>query len=264
MLFVPGDDPEKVAKALASDADAVIVDLEDGVAPERKEIARAETARLTASGPAGLTVRINDPRTPDGIEDLRALHDASGVPLVVPKCELTSLGWTSGRECEVVALVETARGVREAYELACHPSVSMLQLGGEDLSAELGLVPFDHALQLAPLRSRLAVDSAAAGLRPPVDTIVLDWRDAEALRADALAARALGMGAKACIHPAQLAVVNDVFTASAQERAWAESMLRTFDGLRSEGRAVGSTQGEMVDVAVARRARRLLAGWDEA
>ena len=151
---------------------------------------------------------------------------------------------------EVVALVETARGVEDAGELAAVPSVTRLAFGGVDLAAELGVSPEDRE-PFAYARSRLVTTSAAAGLPAPVDGVTTDLRDTSQLEDDVRYARRMGFGGKLCIHPSQVAPVRDGFAPTEAERAWAHRVLAAGDG-------VSVVDGRMVDRPVLARARHIL------
>src|SRR5205085_12696415 len=128
----------------------------------------------------------------------------------------------------VIAIVETAQGLRQAYETAADPRVTALALGAVDLGVELGLEPRPDALEILYARSKVVADSAAAGVRAPFDVVRLDYRDAEGLEAECRLARSLGLRGKVCIHPAQVAVVNRVFAPTADEVAWARRIVDAF------------------------------------
>lgn len=243
-LFVPGDRPGRFAKAVASGADVVLVDLEDAVAPADKDFARASVADWLESNRA--TVRINAPGTP-WFEADAELVAARGVPVVVPKAETP--GVLAGFR-EVVALVETARGVERAGELAAVPSVTRLAFGSIDLAAELGVDPEDRE-PFAYARSRLVIASAAAGLPPPVDGVTTDLNDNARLESDVRHARRMGFGGKLCIHPRQVAPVRDAFAPTEAERDWARRVV-------AAGGSVSVVDGRMVDRPVLARARHIL------
>jgi citrate lyase subunit beta/citryl-CoA lyase len=243
-LFVPGDRPGRFGKAAGSGADVVILDLEDAVAPADKDSARVEVRawlRHTAA-----MVRINAPGTPWFDADA-AMVAALGVPVVVPKAETPGVLAGFGA---VVALVETARGVERAAELAAVPSVTRLAFGSVDLAAELGVAPEDRE-PFAYARSRLVIASAAAGLAPPVDGVTTDLRDDQRLEADVRYARRMGFGGKLCVHPRQVAPVRAGFAPTEAERDWARRVL-------TAGASASTVDGRMVDKPVLDRARRIL------
>lgn len=212
LLFVPGDDPERLCAAFGSGADAVVADLEDLVAPDRKEAARATAAELLPRlDGAARTVRVNAPET--GLSELD-LAVVGGLPLdaiVLPKATTAGVDALGPAGPPLIAVIETAAGLREAHEVASRPRVAALGLGAADLTLDLRLEPRPDALELLYARSKLVVDSVAAGLRGPFDRVYPAVTGEEGLRADARLARSLGFAGKSCTHPSQPAVVNEVF-----------------------------------------------------
>jgi citrate lyase subunit beta/citryl-CoA lyase len=158
----------------------------------------------------------------------------------------------------VVAIVETAEGLRLAHETASSPRVAALLLGAADLGAELGWEPRPDGLELLYARSKVVADSAAAGIRGPFDVVHLDTRDGAGLEAAARFARSLGFRGKACIHPAQVEIVNRVFLPEADSVEWARRVVDAADAGEREGRGVVALDGEMIDAPVVERARRIL------
>jgi citrate lyase subunit beta/citryl-CoA lyase len=260
-LFVPATDARRVDKALAGDAHAVIVDLEDAVAEDAKDDARALVAqRLRSARPGGgaQLVRINGLDTPHARADLEVID---GLPLdgvVVPKAEPQPVQALPPSGPPVIALIETAAGLRRAYETATRPRVTRLMLGVVDLAAELGATPGPDGRELLHARSALVVDSVAAGLDGPIDGPCTSIGDLDALRAETQASKALGFTAKACIHPAQLETVHAVFAPSDEELEWARRVVAA----AAEGRGAVQVDGQMVDAPVVARARRLLGAAD--
>jgi citrate lyase beta subunit len=249
LLFVPGDDERKLASAANAGADAVVVDLEDGVAPERKDAARALLG--TALPPRAL-VRVNGLESGLLERDLEAVRGLELEGLVIPKATPEAAEALAAEGLPVVAIAETADGLRRAYETARVPRVVALLLGAVDLGAELGLAALPDGDELLYARSKLVVDSAAAGLRPPFDSVHLTLDDTERLEAACRRARALGMRGKACIHPEQVEIVNRAFAPDERELAWARRVLAEHEG------GVSRVAGEMVDRPVVERARALL------
>ena len=255
-LFVPATRPDRVEKARRSDADEVIVDLEDAVAPEGKAAAREALAGLPAGRP--LHVRVNAGGTAHHGADLRAVAAmASLSAVVVPKVEsaegVAGVAAALPAGVAVVALVETARGMVAAEAIAA-AGVSRIMFGSADYLADIGARPGRDVL--AYPRSRLVVASRAAGLAAPVDGPTLVTADDALVRSEAEEAKALGMGGKLCIHPAQLAAVHDVFRSSDEERRWARAVLAAAE---QHGGGAFSFEGSMVDEPVLVRARLLLA-----
>lgn len=262
LLFVPGDDADKMERAWASGADAVVLDLEDAVLPEHKVRARQRVcATLQQRGTTPLRiVRVNGLDTAWGVEDLAAVESSAVDAVMLPKATVSGVARLSSRGVPVVALIETAAGLRAAHEIACHPRVHALALGGADLGAELGWIPRSDGLELLHARSVLVLDSAASGLRPPFDVVQLATRDDAALAAEITMARSLGMGGKLCIHPAQVDAVNTGFSPTPAEVAHAEDMLAAWSAASSEdGSGVAVLNGKLVDLPIASRARATLA-----
>jgi citrate lyase beta subunit len=246
---------------LAAGADAVICDLEDAVVPAEKERARELVTQLLRETPPSCArmVRVNAADSPFFAGDVRALDGLALEALVLPKATPAAVEALGGEGPPILALVETAQGVRLAYETASQPRVFALALGAADLGAEVGLSPRPDGLELLYARSKVVIDSAAAGLRPPFDIVHLDVRDQEGLEAECLLARSLGFRGKLCIHPAQVEVVNRVFAPTREEVEWAQRVLAVHAEGGAAGRGAVSLEGSMVDLPVVERARRLLA-----
>lgn len=268
LLFVPGDRPERFDKAAAAGADLVILDLEDAVPANRKDIARREVAQYVSSGQR-CVVRVNaadaaGSRTGLLRSDLGALSRAiSSTADVVGRCaimlpksedvgELRRVAEAFALAPTIIPLVETARGVLESAHLASTPGVRRLALGSFDLAAALGVDPTDDDA-LAASRGALVLASAAAGLSGPIDGVTGAVDDPARLTADVAYARRLGFAGKLCIHPRQVPVVAAAFAPSAEQVAWAEKVVAALD---LSGVAV--VDGEMVDKPVVDRARRIL------
>jgi citrate lyase beta subunit len=259
---VPADNPHRVGKALASSADAVILDLEDGVAPARKDEAR-ELVRTILAEPRSdaptLIVRINPGGTEFYAEDLAAVATGKPDAVMVPKAEPAAVADLPERIPPVVALIETAAGLVGARQIAADPRVERLALGSFDLALELRLEPRADGQELLFARSSLVLESALAGAPPPIDGVFIDFRDDEGLRKEALLVRSLGFGAKTCIHPAQLEIVNEAFSPSAEELSRAHEVVDAFERAAETGAGVTAHEGVMIDRPVVERARQLLA-----
>jgi citrate lyase subunit beta/citryl-CoA lyase len=259
-LIFPGNDERKLAGALSSGADAVVLDLEDGVAAGAKDDARALVSSFVdAPGPAVRLVRVNDPageHWAGDVEVVASLQTAVGV--VVPKASPSSVDRAAETGCPLVALVEDAAGVRDADALAGRPAVAALALGRADLEASLGLVPDGSGAELLYARSRLVVASSAAGIRTPIDGPCLDVRDDAALERETTAARALGFRGKLCIHPAQVPVVHRALAPTSAEVARARGVVAAWEAIVARGDAVGVVDGALVDLPVAKRAEAVI------
>lgn len=261
VLFAPGSDEGKLRKALGGDAHAVVCDLEDGVAPAEKERARELVVSVLAEVEAGSArmVRVNAVGSPYLDADLEALEDVALDAVVLPKATPEAVRALGSDGPPLLASVETSTGLRLAYETACEPRVFALALGAADLGAELGLEPRPDGLELVYARSKLVVESAAAGVRAPFDVVHLDVHDTEGLEAECLLARSFGLRGKLCVHPDQVSVVNRLFAPSAEEVEWAERIVSAFESGVGEGRGAVGLEGTMVDLPVVERARRVLA-----
>jgi citrate lyase beta subunit len=261
LLFAPGNDERKLEKALAAGADAVVADLEDAVPATEKEAARTVARRVLGDAATAslVAVRVNAAGTEHWGADLQAVADLELDALVLPKATPEAVGALGPDGPPVVAIVETALGVRHAYETARLPRVAALVLGAVDLGLELGLEPRADGQEVLYARSRLVLESAAAGLRSPFDLVHVDTRDDEGLEAEARLARSLGFRGKACIHPAQVAIVNRVFSPTGEERERARRVVEAYERGLADGRGAVALDGEMIDLPVVERARRILA-----
>lgn len=252
-LYVPGDQPEKLAKAASSAADALIVDLEDAVAPKDKDAARSTVVGwLRDQGHPQVWIRVNA----DPTDDASALSGLPFAGVVIPKIRSASDVDASAAlfpSMPICALIETAAAVLDARAIASHPRVVRLAIGEADLSAELGAdATDDDAMRTA--RGLVVLASAAAGIEQPTAPVSTDFRDMDSLHRSTEALKRMGFGSRAAIHPAQLPVINDVFTPSGDEVARARTLLERFDGA-----GVGvADDGTMVDEAVLRAARAVL------
>lgn len=261
-LFVPGNRPERFAKALASGADRVILDLEDAVAPDDKMQARTHIASwlntLKAADWGRLLVRVNDAASPWHTDDLNWLRGSSFTTVMLSKCE-TPEQVADVASCLpsggiVLPLIETARGVLAAATIAQAAQVSRLAFGSLDYMLDLDLPGPGFALDAAA--TLVAIASRATHLPPPIAGVTPEL-DAGRVQSDLAQARGLGYGAKMCIHPTQVAVVRDAFKPDATSLAWAERVLTQWR--QSQGAGAIQVDGKMVDKPVLLRAERILA-----
>lgn len=256
-LFVPGNRPERFEKALASGADAVIVDLEDAVAPADKGAAReAVAAWLSPDRPVYL--RINAADTEWFADDLELVGHPGVAGVVLPKAEaadvLARVAVRLAPAAVLLPLVETGFGVARAETLAAQPRVLRLMFGTIDFQLDLGID--GEGEELAFFRSKLVLASRLAGVQPPIDGVTTAIRDLDRLQADTQRARRMGFGGKLCIHPDQVATVNRAFAPSDEELAWAHRVVEAAGA--ADGAAV-AVDGKMVDRPVLLRAQRMIA-----
>ena len=257
-LFVPADRPERFAKARASGADAVIVDLEDAVAPEAKARARdALAGALDESAP--LVVRINAAGTPWFDDDLELCRHPGVAAVMLPKAEGIDAVCTVVETTfkDVLPIIESARGLQEIHSIARVPGVIRLAFGSVDLALDLGIDcdPDGAEIELLAFRSQLVLGSRLAALAAPVDGVSTAIHDVQRLQVDAERSSRLGFGAKLCIHPQQVATVQAVFAPSPQRIAWARRVCEAF---AAAGGAAVAVDGQMVDLPVVQRARAVL------
>jgi citrate lyase subunit beta / citryl-CoA lyase len=260
-LFVPGDRPGRFAKALATAADAVIVDLEDAVAPEAKSDARDAVAKLMTARPdrSRLVVRINDESTPWFEDDVRMLRDTGVASVLLPKAERRESLQALRAACieiTLLGLIESAKGVLAAGSLATAPGMQRLVFGTIDYALDMGLegdLAATVGLDFAATRIALACRAAAIGA--PVAGVTTAIDEENILRLDLERARAHGFSAKLCIHPKQVSVVHDVLRPSKLELAWAERVIEA--SVENNGAAI-QVDGRMIDKPVIERARRVV------
>jgi citrate lyase subunit beta / citryl-CoA lyase len=260
LLFAPGSDERKLRKALEAGADAVVADLEDAVVTAEKAHAREIVADvLAARAPCLRLVRVNAAGSPWLEDDLAAVATLGLDAVVLPKAKPEALTALDGLGLPVVAIVETADGLARVQEVAGSGAVAALQLGAVDLGLALGLEPRPDGLELLVPRSTLVLASAVAALRGPVDQVWLDVSDEDGLRRDCLLGRSLGFRGKACIHPAQVPVVNEAFAPSESELRRAQEVVAAYDRAAAEGKGAVALDGEMIDLPVVERARQVVA-----
>lgn len=255
-LFVPGNRPERFDKACAAGADAVILDLEDAVAPAGKQAARDAVRRwLEAGGRAWL--RVNGMETPWHEDDLGLLGLSGVLGVLLPKAErpdeLQSITRRMRAGMPLVPLVETALGLWNARELASVSRVQRLAFGSVDFQVDLSIHGDGDELLFA--RSQLVLVSRVAGVLPPVDGVTVAIDDDEMLGADVARARRLGFGGKLCIHPRQVPAIQAGFRPSAAELEWARGVI---DVAAAAGQDAVRVDGKLVDKPVIDRARALL------
>jgi citrate lyase subunit beta/citryl-CoA lyase len=260
-LFVPGNRPERFDKALASGADAVVLDLEDAVAETAKAEARHAIAQWShaAAEPdrARIVVRINDTRSAEFADDLQLLREARIAAVMLPKAESAAhvhAVLSAVPEASVLALIESAIGVANAHDVAGAAGVARLVFGTLDYALDLDLDIADDHEGLVHAASVLAIASRVAGLPAPVAGVTPQIDDEARLLADVGWSRRHGFGAKLCIHPRQVALVHAALSPSAQAIDWARRVLAAVAA--SPGAA--QLDGRMIDRPVVLQAQRTL------
>jgi citrate lyase subunit beta/citryl-CoA lyase len=279
MLFVPGDRPERFAKAAASGADAVILDLEDAVMPERRPFARGEIAQWleSAERTVPLWVRINPVETADALPDFAAVIGGRPDGIVLPKARdgddvhrvdhwlevlEARFGFARGSNGLLPLITESAGALLKAASFTGLPDrVKGLTWGAEDLAADVGALgnksaDGEYELTYAMARSFCLLAAAAAGV-PAFDTVDIEIRDVAAVERRARASRRQGFVGKLAIHPAQVAPIHSAFSPTAEEIAWAERVVAAFDAAPGVGAL--AFEGGMLDKPHLRQAERILA-----
>lgn len=265
-LYVPADQPRLVAKGLARRAGALILDLEDAVAPSRKQDARVAVASALEQGSQGasLWVRINS--GPEGLADAEALSRAPRLPdgIWIAKAEdpshvqgVASAFAGAGDLPALGLLIESARGLLGLSGLIASADVHQIQLGEIDLAADLGHpARTDEGMWWA--RHWVVVHSRAHGLLPPVAPVNADYRDLDGFRTTSLRLLGMGFGSRACIHPGQAEIADQVFAPTGEDLAAANLLVDEYEAMVRQGRgAFADARGTMADAATVRQARRL-------
>jgi citrate lyase beta subunit len=267
LLFVPADDPKKAAKAAASGADSVILDLEDGVAADRKAAARKTAADSLANldfGRSERLVRINPVGSGLDAEDIEATLPARPDGYVIPKVEspqqIRDVALkTSLSPLPLLALIETARGVMNLKEIAgADPRLEALLFGAEDLASDMGAVRSTAGWEALWARGAVVLVAAALSLQA-IDTVFVDLQDEEGLRRESALACGMGYTGKMAIHPRQIPVIAAAFTPTDEEIARARRLVETHARHQALGTGVFVLDGKMVDWPMVRAAERLLA-----
>jgi len=287
VMFTPGDRPAMMRKAPSAGADVIVFDLEDAVAPDAKDEARAAVREVLADPDfdpdCEVCVRVN----PTGIaadDDLRGVLDgASGEEeetddepsaasaaetldsVMLPKTEeaddaetLADLLDERDAEVPILALVETAAGILSAESIAGVPEVDALVFGAEDLAADVGATRTDEGTEVLHAREHVLLAASAAEV-DAIDTVYTDIEDTEGLRDETAFAIQLGYDGKMAIHPAQVAPINESFTPDPERVEWAENVLAAKEEADAEGRGVFRVDGEMIDAPLVAQAERVLA-----
>jgi citrate lyase subunit beta/citryl-CoA lyase len=269
LLFSPADKSKLMHKAPDSGADTVVFDLEDAVAPGRKDVAR-ETVHGVLTDPGfdpdcEVCLRINpQPSVADSDLDV-ALSESPRIDTVmVPKAEsaagvreMDELVREHGYELPIIALCESAAGILHAEEIASTPAVDAVAFGAEDLSADIGATRTDSGEEVSYARQQVVLAAGAAGI-DAIDTVFTDIEATDRLAKETRFAGQLGYDGKMAIHPAQVSVINEAFTPDSEEVEWAERVLTASEAADAEGRGVFRVDDEMIDAPLIARAERIM------
>jgi citrate lyase subunit beta/citryl-CoA lyase len=277
-LFVPGNRPDRVDKAVQTNADAVIIDLEDAVPLSQKVETRKQVRQKIATcGEKKIIVRVNALHSEFGLDDFKEVISNGLSGVMVPKVEspsdirqidaiVTEIEKKGGIEpgsIFMLPLIETARGVENAFAIASVKTEPdrffSLSFGAADFALDMGITITLSGEELIYPRARLAVACRAAGLAPPVDTpFMIDLKDRQALEADIRRAIRFGFQGKLCIHPNQVEICNQLFSPTEEEVAYARKVIDTFEKAEAEGVAAIQLEGKFIDYPVVERSRRIL------
>ena len=272
VLFSPGDEPELMRKAPGTDADTVVFDLEDAVAPDRKPTARAainEVLTDPAFDPdCEVCVRFNaDPET--AAEDAAAVLEGDGridaamAPKVGAAADVERLHEeleANGRDLPVIALCESAAGVLNAEGIAGADPVDAIAFGAEDLAADIGATRTEAGTEVSHARQHVVLAAGAAGV-DAIDTLVTDIGATERLAEETAFARGLGYDGKMAIHPGQVGVINEAFTPDPEDVGWARKII---EAAETADRGVFRVDDEMIDAPLIARAETIIDRHDAA
>ena len=277
-LFVPGNRPDRVEKAVQTNADAVIIDLEDAVPLSQKvETRKRVREKIATCGGKKIIVRVNALHSEFGLDDFKEVISNGLSGVMVPKVETPSdirqidaivtevekkVGIEPG-SIFMLPLIESARAVENAFAIASVKTEPdrffSLSFGAADFALDMGIAITLSGEELIYPRARLAVACRAAGLAPPVDTpFMIDLKDRQALEADIRRAIRFGFQGKLCIHPNQVEICNQLFSPTEEEVAYARKVIDTFEKAEAEGVAAIQLEGKFIDYPVVERCRRIL------
>jgi len=277
-LFVPGNRPDRVDKAMNTMADAVIIDLEDAVPFSQKEETRAKVREKVLQYQDKKTVvRLNGLDTKFFADDVKEVVVPGLQCLMVPKIEdsdhirqihgvLLAEEKKKGMDpgtVSIIPLIESGAGIQNVFQILSEPTdphrLFTIAFGAADYTLDMGIEMTKSAKELDYPRARIAVACRAADVEPPLDTpFMIDLKDLEGLKADAARARGLGFQGKLCIHPNQIAPCHQVFSPKPEEIQYAQRVVRAFEDAEAEGRAAIQLEGKFIDYAIVERSRRVL------
>lgn len=265
-LFVPGHRTDLIKKALSTETDAVIVDLEDAVANERKEEIRYQVfdaLRDIGRNLKKIYLRINETKSPFYRGDVELALQLPITGVVLPKAqsreELLQLDKLLLEKSKIIPLIESAKGVFFCKDIAsASRNVERIAFGAVDYCLDMGISITDQQEELIFPRSLIAVASRTSGIEPPIDTVYVNFKDLEGLKEEAKRAKRLGFLAKLCIHPEQVNIVNQIFSPTMEEQNWAKEIIKAFEKAELQGVATIQVDGTMVDYPVYKQALQIM------
>lgn len=274
LMFVPGNQERKLAKVQDLSADVIIYDLEDSVPLGEKSVARKLVSKALFQNKHKVNyVRVNDLSTDHFSADLTELVSPYLHGIMLPKanrkediqhvehllCFLEQEKALPQGSIAIIPLIESAAGVYHAYEIAASSSrVKCLAFGSVDYCLDVNAQLSKEGLEILYARSQLVVASRAAGIDAPIDTVYIDIKDETGLSQEARLAKQLGFQGKLVIHPAQINIVHDVFSPTAEEIEEAQQIVGAYEQALAEGLAAIEFRGKMLDLPVVERAKRVV------
>jgi citrate lyase beta subunit len=267
LLFMPGDDLKKIQKGISLGVDVVVMDLEDGVAHNRKTEARVTIAAALRDldfGRSERMVRLNPIGSGLEHDDLAAVLPHRPDSLMLPKVEQAEqVQWVSqqleGTSIRLLAIIETARGIVNLKEIATDSDrLDALIFGAEDLAGDIGATRTTAGWEVFYARSAVVTHAAAFGLQA-IDTLCIDFNDEAALIADAQLGVHLGFSGKLAIHPKQVNVIQTIFTPTDEQIAAAQRLVTAHDEQQAHGTGAFALDGKMIDMPTIRAAQQILA-----
>ncbi len=275
LLYMPGDNWKMIVKSITLGVDSICMDMEDGVAVNKKAEARATIAKALQEldfGASEKLARINSVGSGWEKDDIEAVlpHKPDGI--VIPKVESPDhVEWASRiienaelqhgwqvNSIRILIGVETAKGILNLKEIASHPRLDAIIFGGEDFAASIGATRTKEAIELLYAREAVLVACAANDLQA-IDIVMIDYKDLESLRAEAEQGARLGFSGKQVIHPNQIPVVQQAFTPSDEAVAYAKRIVETFEASQKEGKGAYALDGKMIDMPLLKNAQKVLA-----
>lgn len=275
LLYVPGDDRHKIEKALTLKVDCICLDMEDGVAPDRKLEARQSILSALQEldfGSSEKLVRINPVGSGLEADELAAVLPARPDGIVIPKVENAGqVAWVSGQvesvelahgwpinSIRLIVDVETARGMLNLAEIAAQPRLDAIIFGAEDFAADIGATRTPEAWEIFHARSAIVMAAAAYGLQA-IDMVSIDFKDMERLRTESRFGAQLGYTGKQIIHPNQVVPVQEAFTPDQAAIQHAQRIVDSFEASLKEGKGAYALDGnKMVDMPLVKAARSVL------
>lgn len=275
LLYMPGDNWKMITKSITLGVDSICMDMEDGTAINKKAEARATIAKALQEldfGASERLARINSVGSGWEQDDIEAVLPYHPDGIVIPKVEsFEQVEWASKiiedaelkngwqvNSIRILIGVENAKGILNLKEIAAHPRLDAIIFGGEDFAASIGAVRTKDAVELLYARQAVIVACAAYDLQP-IDIVTIDYKDLEALKAEAEFGARLGFSGKQIIHPNQVQVTQEAFTPSAEAIAYARRIVETFEASQKEGKGAYSLDGKMIDMPLLKNAQKVLA-----